>query len=153
MYLLMRLFRIVYEKVRCQMKYFVDKSARAIAAIQLSLLLLWVVLFPLHVIFDQSDSDHKNSSAISHHENSCCGHSCATSANFQTTKHLQGFKPVSFCGICDFAAQFASSDLAVIFSFQFFAAFSSSSSEAYALLTASDFLFYDSRAPPSELIS
>lgn len=135
------------------MKYSMKKLLRAVAFTQLSLLLLWVVFFPLHIIFDLSDADHNNPAAISHHEGSCCGKAHAVTVTARTAPNLQALSLASICSICDFAAQLSESDLALVFSFQFFTACIPRVSQAITVLLVAVFSFYDSRAPPSELIA
>ncbi|OGK10908.1 MAG: hypothetical protein A2W80_05990 [Candidatus Riflebacteria bacterium GWC2_50_8] len=129
------------------------KLARALAAIQLSILVLWIVFFPLHLVFELDDAGQNSFSRISHHENSCCGKSHVTSRDSQTPINLHNFRPASLCSICDFAVQLAASDLADSFVFQFFATVTSSSLQPCAAITVAAFSFYNSRAPPSELIA
>lgn len=135
------------------MKYRVNRLARVLATIQLSILVLWIVFFPLHLVLELNDADQSSLSRTSYHENSCCSKSHVAPRDPQTPINLHNSRLAAVCSICDFAVQLAASDLAGPFVFQFFATVTSASMQASAAIAVAAFSFYNSRAPPSELIA
>jgi len=129
----------------------ISQVFRVVGALQIALLILWVASYPLHIAFDFSDADR----AASHHAveraNSCCTRHLAM-APCHDDHFFSAFRVRSTCNICDFALQLASSSLSAVFSLQISAACSRSQSGFARHLPVSDFSFYFSRGPPSELI-
>ena len=133
------------------MKKATTNTFRAVGVLQIVLLVLWVISYPLHLAFDCSDTQHSAASHCSSSEASCCGKS-----SFSQPCHydfsLGEVSPDSPCNICDFAWQLASSSLSSVFSIHVVDASVLQQPVCVQCPTTPGFLLYYSRGPPPEMI-
>jgi hypothetical protein len=124
---------------------------RAVGVLQIVLLVLWVISYPLHLAFDFSDTKH---SAASHCGS--CEASCCEKPSFSQSCHydfsLGEVSPGSTCNICDFALQLASSSLSSVFSIRVVETSVLRQLVCVERPKTIDFLLYYSRGPPPEMI-
>ena len=133
------------------MKKATTNTFRAVGVLQIVLLVLWVISYPLHLAFDRSDTQHSAASHRGGREASCCG-----KPSFSQPRHydfsLGEVSPGLPCNICDFAWQLASSSLSSVFSIHVVDASVLQQPVCVQCPTTPGFLLYYSRGPPPEMI-
>jgi hypothetical protein len=134
-----------------KMKRAVSKVFRAVGALQIVLLTLWIASYPLHFAFGFSDADRLGSSHSGECETSCCKKP-AFRPHCTDNHSLSESHAKTACNICDFALQLASSSLSAPFSMQIARTFICEPPVCGQRLSTTDFLLYFSRGPPPEMI-
>ena len=133
------------------MKRTTANTFRAVGVLQIVLLVLWVISYPLHLAFDRSDTQHSAASHRGSREASCC-----EKPSFSQSCHYDfsfgEISPSSTCNICDFALQLDSSSLSMVFSIRVVDASVLQQPVCFQCLTTPGFLLYYSRGPPPEMI-
>ncbi|PKL49275.1 MAG: hypothetical protein CVV42_07030 [Candidatus Riflebacteria bacterium HGW-Riflebacteria-2] len=134
------------------MRYKLRQLTKPIAAFQVSLLVLWVVFYPLHLWLELSPDKQVSGTVIAferHYE--CC--SGCSSALAETSNDCN-YRPQhvrAACSICDFAAQLSASDMPLECLLHHAKVSCAAAFAPVFLVAFARAVFYDSRAPPAQL--
>jgi len=136
------------------MRYKLRQQIKLIAAFQVSLLILWIIFYPLHLWLKLSPDKQAPDTAkvFEHHHGCCSGCSSALSEVFSNCTYRQHHVRGA-CSICDFATQLSASDLPLECLLHHVKVFCTSTVAPGFLLASDSAVFYDSRAPPAQLFS
>lgn len=128
------------------------KNFGLIAALQIFLLGLWIVSYPLHFWLDSVSikQNFEKNSVLSQH--GCCSSCIEFKANDSQKQIILKFLNRTTCSLCDFAVQLGSVDMPLACIWQEMDSWCNLRSEAlYGVFSEYRNAFY-SRAPPSQII-
>jgi len=130
------------------MQLFMSKFKKTVAAVQLSLLLLWVLFYPLHIVLSDSGFCQNSSYSASFKADACCCKTFSKAPDQRAGVVFKKFTLRPFCNICELANELASSALANLFSLSYTDDFRLSSIVDFSTNISAAFSFYYSRGPP-----